>query len=242
MAFHRVSDYSLLAGAATGANAHRSAPLLAFAGYRRVMATGEHPLQPRRRPRQRRSEDTRDRILDAAVSVFAAYGYERGTTNRIAGAADISIGSLYQYFPNKDAILLELAARHLDLGIATARDRAGAAAPAALGDAIGAVVATAIDNHRQDPEFLRVMLERAPRAPEVMARVDELRDAATVAMRGMLAALPEVRVADVDAAARLTVVTIEAVVHQALAAPTTLDAERLERELTAMLTRYLANS
>lgn len=206
------------------------------------MATAEHPLQPRRRPRQRRSVDTRDRILDAAVEVFTRYGYERGTTNRIAEWADISIGSLYQYFPNKDAILLALAARHLDLGIAAARDRVGAAAPATLSEAIGGIVATAVDNHRQDPEFLRVMLERAPRAPEVMARVAESRDAATVAMRDLLAALPEVRVADLDAAARLTVVTIEAVVHQALAAPATLDAERLERELTAMLTRYPTNS
>ncbi|WP_422742668.1 TetR/AcrR family transcriptional regulator [Mycobacterium sp. WMMD1722] len=205
------------------------------------MAAGREQLQPRRRPRQRRAEDTRERILDAAVHVFAVYGYDRGTTNRIAEGADISVGSVYQYFPNKDAILMELAARHLDLGIAAVRDRRPARPPASLQEAIGEIVATAVDNHRQDPAFLRVLLERAPRSSDLMRRVAELQDAATTAMRALLDGHPEVRVADRDAAARLAVVTIEAVVHQALAAPAVLDPAGLARELTVMLTRYLTH-
>lgn len=174
--------------------------------------------------------------------MFTAYGYERGTTNRIAAGADLSIGSLYQYFPNKDAILLELAARHLDMGIAAVRDRSRAGLSASLEEAVGELVAAAVDNHRQDPAFLRVVLERAPRSPALLDRVADLRRAATVAMRELLAEHPEVTVADTDAAAELIVVTIEAVVHQALAAPTVLDADRLQRELTAMVTRYLTGS
>jgi AcrR family transcriptional regulator len=201
--------------------------------------TGGNQLQPRRRPRQRRSELTRDRILDAAVRVFVAYGYERGTTNRIAEWAEISVGSLYQYFPNKDAILLELAARHLDVGIAAADHRRTAGPAASLADAISDVVATAVDNHRQHPQFLRVMLERAPRSPELMNRVAELQESSTLAMADLLAAHPEVTVGDRDDAARLVVVTVEAVVHQAMAAPALLGPERLQEELATMLTRYL---
>jgi AcrR family transcriptional regulator len=80
------------------------------------MPSADRRLQPRRKPRQVRAELTRDRILTAAAHVFAEHGYAAGTTNRIAERARVSIGSLYQYFPNKDAILAELLVRHIDRG------------------------------------------------------------------------------------------------------------------------------
>lgn len=80
------------------------------------MASADRRLTPRRKPRQVRAELTRERILNSAAHVFAEYGYAAGTTNRIAEHAHMSIGSLYQYFPNKDAILAELLVRHIDRG------------------------------------------------------------------------------------------------------------------------------
>jgi AcrR family transcriptional regulator len=64
--------------------------------------------QPRRKPVQDRSLATVEAILEAAAQVFERYGYAAGTTNRIAGRAGVAIGSLYQYFRNKDAILVAL--------------------------------------------------------------------------------------------------------------------------------------
>jgi AcrR family transcriptional regulator len=60
-------------------------------------------LSPRARPSQARSRDTVEALLQAAAQVFECHGYAAGTTNRIAERAGVSIGSLYQYFPNKDA-------------------------------------------------------------------------------------------------------------------------------------------
>lgn len=65
----------------------------------------------RRRPRQSRGQRRIETILDAAERVFAAMGYEGASTNQIAAEADTSIGSLYQFFPNKEAILRALVAR-----------------------------------------------------------------------------------------------------------------------------------
>ncbi len=76
------------------------------------------PLRPRKQPRQRRAAETRARILEAARVVFEAHGYAHGTTNPIPAAAGLSVGSLYQYFPNKDAILVELVDAHIDAGTA----------------------------------------------------------------------------------------------------------------------------
>jgi AcrR family transcriptional regulator len=78
---------------------------------------------PRKRPVQRRSQETVGYILEAAAQLFGELGYGRTTTNRVAEKAGVSIGSVYQYFPNKEALLLALAESHL----AEAREKATAA-------------------------------------------------------------------------------------------------------------------
>ena len=70
--------------------------------------TIEKPLMPRKLPSQKRAKITVDTILEAAAQVFTELGYAACTTNKIAERAGISIGSLYQYFPNKDAIIVSL--------------------------------------------------------------------------------------------------------------------------------------
>jgi AcrR family transcriptional regulator len=64
--------------------------------------------------RQARGERRIQEILDAAAGVFAEAGYEAATTNRIAAAAGISPGSLYQFFSNKEAIAQALADRFVE--------------------------------------------------------------------------------------------------------------------------------
>ena len=66
----------------------------------------------RRTPQQVRSQERVNLILDTAAALFAEVGYEPATTNSIAERAGISIGSLYRYFSDKDAILRSLAKRH----------------------------------------------------------------------------------------------------------------------------------
>ncbi len=72
------------------------------------------PSPLRRRPRQARAQERLERILDTAEQVFAEVGYDAATTNLIASQADTSIGSLYEFFPNKDALARALADRYVD--------------------------------------------------------------------------------------------------------------------------------
>ncbi len=65
-------------------------------------------ISSRKRPQQARSNDLVGAILEAAVQVLASYGAQRFTTARVAEKAGVSVGSLYQYFPNKAAILFRL--------------------------------------------------------------------------------------------------------------------------------------
>ncbi|GCD41697.1 TetR/AcrR family transcriptional regulator [Streptomyces paromomycinus] len=203
------------------------------------MTTDRRGLQPRKQPRQARAEATRQRILTAAAHVFAEYGYAAGTTNRIAARARVSIGSLYQYYPNKDAILVELLTRHLDAGIAAAGRHQDGEAPESLEEIIRLFVRTSIGNHRDDPQLLRVMAEQGPRSPELLDKIARHGRERIAYAHALFAGHPEVRVADTYTATRLAVSTIELVVHQLLAAPDPVDSARLEDELVTMITGYL---
>ncbi len=73
------------------------------------------PTSPlRRRPRQARAQERIERILDTAEQVFAEIGYDAATTNLIALQAETSIGSLYEFFPNKVALARALADRYVE--------------------------------------------------------------------------------------------------------------------------------
>lgn len=69
---------------------------------------------PRRSPRQERSQFTVDAIFEAVARIVATQGEDALTTNRIADVAGVSVGSLYQYFPSKEAILLAMLDQHCD--------------------------------------------------------------------------------------------------------------------------------
>ena len=71
-------------------------------------------LEPRKRPVQARSAASVDAILDATIQVLLRVGKERLTTTRVALRAGVSVGTLYQYFPNKSALLQAVLKRHLD--------------------------------------------------------------------------------------------------------------------------------
>jgi AcrR family transcriptional regulator len=68
----------------------------------------------RRRPKQRRAQETVEAVLDAVVRILKREGVGAVSTNRIAAVAGVSIGSVYQYFPDKRAIFLALHERHAE--------------------------------------------------------------------------------------------------------------------------------
>lgn len=201
--------------------------------------SGRQRLEPRKQPRQVRAELTRQRILAAAAQVFAEHGYAGGTTNRIAEQARVSIGSLYQYYPNKDAILVALISGHLDAGEADVRRFLADGLPATLPEAIRLFVRAAVRNHLDDPHLLRVMFEQSPSSPELLAKVTEHERRYLASAREMMERYPGVRVGDRDMAALIIVSTIELVVHKVIATYESVDLVVFEDELVAMLTRYL---
>ena len=71
-------------------------------------------LEPRKSPVQARSAASVDAILEATIQVLLQVGKERLTTTKVALRAGVSVGTLYQYFPNKSALLKAALKRHMD--------------------------------------------------------------------------------------------------------------------------------
>ena len=204
-------------------------------------------LRPRKAPRQQRAHETRARILDAARRVFAEHGYAAGTTNRIAEAAGLSIGSLYQYFPNKDAILVELVDQHIDAGtdaVLAALGTAGDRSPDPTGVPLHRLIATAVEAmvalHGTDRGLHRVLFEEAPRPPDQLARLRALERDLTARVAAVLAHHPEVTARDPVVAARLAIDAVESLVHRiATDADSGIADDVLTAEITRMVAAYL---
>ncbi|WP_328602772.1 TetR/AcrR family transcriptional regulator [Nocardia terrae] len=196
-------------------------------------------FRPRSQPKQERSVDTRRWILEAAAQVFGEFGYGAGTTNRIAERAGISIGSLYRYFPNKDAILRALMEQHLDAGAALYEQRLAAGLPPELEDCLRVFIKATIDNHRDNPRLHRVLFEEAPRSPDLLARLHEFEQFAVASVAALLEHHPQVRVADPVLSARIVVVTVESMVHRLMTAANPVPAPRIEDETVILLSGYL---
>lgn len=199
-------------------------------------------MSTRRTPVQDRSIATFEAIVEAAAQTFERLGYERATTNRVAERAGVSIGSLYQYFPNKDALLLALIEDHLGEAAERLRPVLGGllADPPPVDEGIDRLLDVTVALHAARPALHRVLLDDAPRPPVLRDRLARDEQAINAAVAQYLTARPEVTVADVNAAAALVVRTTESVVHGVVIRPSTeVSTERAVGELRRMLLAYL---
>lgn len=195
---------------------------------------------PRKRPRQARSRATVDTILEATARVLVKQGFDGLTTNAVAAAAGVSIGSLYQYFPNKEALVSALIDRHMEEMNTAVLAELTRVAKLPVAEAVRCVVELTIRAHAIDPELHRVLTEQVPRVGK-LARLREVDEISHRMVAGVLAARKnEIAIRDPDLAAFILVSAIESVVHRAaLLYPQRLRDPRLVDETTLLVTRYL---
>jgi AcrR family transcriptional regulator len=152
-------------------------------------------LNPRKAPRQRRSRTTVAAILEACACLLGRDGYADLTTNRIAERAGFSIGTLYEYFPNKEAIAAALATRAFDdlvAAMSEALERCRSMAPQ---DSIPHLLECGVGFMAAQRSIFSVLLREAPfvlQLPAVLrarAALDEIAQA-TRAQAGGLLSLP----------------------------------------------------
>lgn len=202
--------------------------------YRQVKTT------PRKRPRQTRSKATVDSILEATARVLIAEGFDGLTTNAVADAAGVSIGSLYQYFPNKEALVAAMIEHHLDTKNAVTMSELQRVATLPFAQAVRVMIELTIENYRKQPELKRVLIEQVPRVGR-MAKAAALHAGTQQIIAALFKARQsEITVRDPDTAAFIVMSSIEAICQKAaLFQPARLRDPALVDEATMMVTRYL---
>jgi AcrR family transcriptional regulator len=198
------------------------------------------PQPPRKQPQQARSHDLVAAIVEAAARVFDERGYDATTTNHVAEVAGVSVGSVYQYFADKQALITALHERHAAQVLAVLDDARQQAPGRALTASIQHVVRGLLSLHRLQPTLQRILHDEhvslqygksdSPLGREIVQRTHEL-----------LATYPELQLENMQVTVHLLVRTIEELVHAAvLDPPESASNDEVERAIVRATDAFLA--
>lgn len=197
----------------------------------------------RKSPTQGRSKTLVSSIFEAATRILPKTGYEGVTTNQLAKIAGVSVGSIYQYFANKDEIFALLLEKNLSetKALVEAVIRSRTATP--LNELIAESVSTVVDLNLDNRDFVAKLFMQAPRLNRV-TRIMESRDQFIVLLVEILKVRAhEIKPADAELAAYTIVHAVMGVIQGlVLHPPEKLDRAKVKSELTALALRYLCNS
>jgi AcrR family transcriptional regulator len=202
------------------------------------------PQRGIRVPQQERSRRTRARILEAAAESFEALGYDETTTAEIARRAGIAVGSVYDYFRDKRAILLEiLHATHARVAQLVVKGRE----PEPWRDAdpresVHRLLDLVFRSRMLQPGVQRILWERFFKDPEFRAAMEATEDrvrGAIAELLRLLRAQGRIRIADVDSAAFVVHLLAEWTASRLVLGGAHVESDAAIDAATEMITRYL---
>jgi len=208
-----------------------------------MRANNAKPSQRRRKPLQRRAQMTVDAILEAAAQILGADGTPGLTTNRIAQRAGVSVGTLYQYFEDKEAILRLMCERH----VANMRDavttQLAQAEGATLPSGTRAILDALLHAQTEHRTVNRLLQERVPHLIGI-EHIDQIHAMLQGLVReGLAQRTDALRDVDLDLATFLIVNAVFGVSAAALRhEPRAFDNEALSEALSEMIVRYLSDA
>ncbi|WP_255468619.1 TetR/AcrR family transcriptional regulator [Reyranella sp. CPCC 100927] len=182
-----------------------------------------------------------DALVTAAAQVLVKRGYDGTTTARVAERAGVSVGSLYQYFPNKEALVAALIERHANEIVVVNRRALESPEAATLEGGLRAAIRAGVDSHRIDPVLHKILVEQVPRIGRMAKAMDTSRQI-TQALEGHLRRHARMLRRGLDPAVAAVVVetALEALTHKAVTERRDLLAGGIvEREAYALIANYL---
>lgn len=198
--------------------------------------------KPRKNASQERSRATVDALVEATARILVKEGYDKASTNRIAEAAGVSVGSLYQYFPSKEALVVAVIDRHNQETMRLVRSALNEVAGQPVERVIRKMVAVAIQAHRINPKLHRVLTEQIPRTGQ-LENVEAFNREYFSLFRNYLDSCSDaLRPKDLGLATYVCVASMEAVAHNAVLRNEKLSdeqAEALVNDVSRMIVGYL---
>jgi AcrR family transcriptional regulator len=201
-------------------------------------------VKPRKSPRQARAKATVDAIVEATTQILQAEGFDHFTTARVAERAGVSVGSLYQYFPNKAALASAVVERCCETFAAAFEGALAGRRHETLADCVRALIDVTLISHHLAPAVHRIVLDLAPRLGAV-EKTQDVSKHATRVIESMLRGHATEIAAEIDitAAASIIEATLEALAHRAVVAQTEqMEVMRLSEEAARLMIKYLRPS
>jgi AcrR family transcriptional regulator len=178
------------------------------------------PRKPLTKPRkiaaQERSRATVDALVEATARILVKEGFDKASTNRIAEVAGVSVGSLYQYFPGKEALVAAVIERHQQEIMQTVRRELEGVLSEPVDTAVHRLVLVAVKAHRVDPKLHRVLAEQIPRVGKLEKLESFNRENFTLFSTYLERHRGELRVDDLGLASFVCVTAVEALTHNAV--------------------------
>ncbi|WP_164007051.1 TetR/AcrR family transcriptional regulator [Pyxidicoccus trucidator] len=198
------------------------------------------PLAPRRKPRQSRAQATCDVIVTATAQVLVKDGYDAVSTNHVARVAGVSVGSVYQYFSSKEALVMAVMERYRAAGLAELEEGISKMSGATLREALRLLIRQVLASKAANPRLHQVLVEQLPRMRQFQ-QVDPYAVRILRVVRSFLEPhARELRPRDLDMATFIIVSTVESLTHVALTdRPEYLTREAFVDELCALVLGYL---
>lgn len=198
--------------------------------------------KPRKEPKQQRSRETVETILEATARVLVREGYEGTSTNRVAEVAGVSVGSLYQYFPNKESLVAALMDRHLEEMGRIYEERFAELREAPLEVAVRGLISASVEAHATRPKLHKVFVEQVPRVGDlgkIAAAGKRIEEELLDLLRRHRR---EVEREDLGLAAFIILYGVEATIHAAVVErPEYVRDGRLADELAVLVLGYLSS-
>ncbi|POF30484.1 TetR/AcrR family transcriptional regulator [Roseibium marinum] len=196
-------------------------------------------LKPRKRPRQERARVTVDAIFEAAIQVLLSDGLPRLTTTRVAERAGVSVGTMYQYFPNKQALIYALSERYLEALAEKIEHTCRAHRGAPLARMVEALVDTYWRAKTERADVTRA-LYRSVVEMDNDSLVEAFAARVNIATTAMLASAPDAALENLESTNLTLVTVIFGTVRNAFERNLSPDkAEELRRQLVVMCNAYL---
>lgn len=173
-------------------------------------------VKPRKSATQKRSRATVNALIEATARILVREGFDKANTNRIAEVAGVSVGSLYQYFPSKEALIVAVAELHQREIMHLVRKELEGVWTMPVKQAIRAIVVAAVNAHRVDPGLHCVIAEQIPQVGKLEGLEVFSRENYVLFRTYLECHRDELRINDLELASFVCVTSIEALTHNAV--------------------------